>query len=64
MIVPSVSDCDQSAVGARIRVGSYWNRYRYKYQLPLINPHDGILLQTELDDHCDKLAVDNRSSPE
>ena len=28
---------------------------RNKYQLLLIDPRDGILLQTELDDHCDKL---------
>ena len=33
-----------------------------KYQLSLIDPRDGIVLKTELDDHCDKLAVDRRSS--
>jgi len=33
-----------------------------KYQLSLIDAHDGIVLSTELDDHCDKLAVDCRSS--
>ena len=26
-----------------------------KYQLSQINPRDGTVLQTELDDHCDKL---------
>ena len=26
-----------------------------KYQLLLIDPRDKIVLQTELDDHCDKL---------
>ena len=30
----------------------------YTYQLSLINPRGGIVL----DDHCDKLAVDRRSS--
>ena len=33
-----------------------------KYQLSVIDPRDGIMLQTELDDHRDKLAVDGRSS--
>ena len=31
-----------------------------KYQLPLVDPRDGIVLQTELDDQCDKLAIDSR----
>ena len=35
----------------------------YKYQLSLINyPRDGIVPSTELDDQCDKLVVDRRSS--
>jgi len=29
-----------------------------KYQLSLIDPRDGIVLWTELDDYYDKLAVD------
>ena len=33
----------------------------YKYQLSLMDPRDGIVLQTELCDHCDKLAVDRRT---
>jgi len=32
-----------------------------QYQLSLLNPRDEVVLQTELDDHCDKLAVDRRS---
>ena len=32
-----------------------------KYQLSLIDPRDGIVLQTELDDYCDKLVVERRS---
>ena len=32
------------------------SRRLWSYQLsPLINPRNGIMLQTELDDHCDKL---------
>ena len=33
-----------------------------KYQLSSINLRDGIVLQAELDDHCDKLVVDCWSS--
>ena len=33
-----------------------------KYQLLLIDPRDGIILQTELDDYCDKLVDERRSS--
>ena len=36
------------------------NTRAYKYHLSIMNPRDGIVLQTELDDHCDKLAVDRR----
>ena len=32
-----------------------------KYQLSLIDPRDGIVLQTELDDYCDKLVDEHRS---
>jgi len=32
------------------------------YLLSLIDPRDEIVLQTELEDHCDKLAVDRLSS--
>jgi len=28
-----------------------------KYQLSQMNPRDGIVLYTEVDDQCDKLAV-------
>jgi len=31
-----------------------------KYQLSQMDPCDVIVLLTELDDHCDKLAVDRR----
>ena len=31
-------------------------------QLLRIDPRDGIMPQTELDDHCEKLAVDRSSS--
>jgi len=34
--------------------------YIVMYQLLLINPRDGIVLWTELNDDCDKLAVDRR----
>jgi len=30
------------------------------YQLLQIDPRDGIVLWTEVDDQCDKLAVDRR----
>ena len=33
-----------------------------KYQLSLIDPREGIVLWTELDDYCDKLVDDRRSS--
>jgi len=33
-----------------------------KYQLLLTDPHDRIVLYTELEDHCGKLAVDRQSS--
>ena len=33
-----------------------------KYQLSLIDPHDEIVLLTELDDHCYKLVDERRSS--
>jgi len=33
-----------------------------KKTVSLIDPRDGIMLYTKLDDHCDKLAVDWRSS--
>jgi len=32
------------------------------YQLSLIDPRDGTVLQTELDDRCDKLVDERRSS--
>ena len=35
---------------------------RNKYQLSLIDPRDRTVLWTELDDHCDKLVVERRSS--
>ena len=31
-----------------------------KYQLSQMNPCDGIVLQTAMEDQCDKLAVDHR----
>ena len=31
-----------------------------KYRLSLMDPRDDIVLWTELDDHCDRLAVDRR----
>ena len=34
----------------------------YNCQLSLTDPRDGIVLQTELDDYCDKLVVDRLSS--
>ena len=41
-----------------------WRTAWNKYQLSLIDPRDcrSIVLSIELDDHCDKLAVDSRSS--
>jgi len=36
--------------------------YTYNYQLSLIDPRDGIVQKTALDDQCDKLAVERRSS--
>jgi len=49
-----------SAVDARakqtaVRRQSYQRHCQNKYQLSLIHPRDGIVLETELDDHCDKL---------
>jgi len=38
------------------------NAKTYKCLQSLINPHDGIVLYTQLDDYCDKLAVDCQSS--
>jgi len=34
----------------------------YNYRLSLMNQHNAIVLHTELDDLCDKLAVDRRIS--
>jgi len=34
----------------------------YEYQLQPIDPYDGIMLQTELLDYCDKLVVNCLSS--
>ena len=39
-----------------------YSLHQLQYQLSLIDPRDGIVLSTELDDHCDKQAVDRRSS--
>jgi len=36
--------------------------YTHNYQLSLIDPRDGIMQKTALDDQCDKLAVERRSS--
>ena len=33
-----------------------------KCQLSLIDPRDGTVLQKELDDYCDRLVVERRSS--
>jgi len=49
-----------SAVDARakqtaVRRQSYQRHCQNKYQLSLIDPRDEIVLETELDDHCDKL---------
>ena len=33
--------------------------YDNNYQLSLMDPHDEKVLQPELDNHCDKLAVDS-----
>ena len=33
-----------------------------KYQLSLIDPRDEIVLKIELDDYCDKLVDERRSS--
>jgi len=31
-----------------------------KYRLSQMNPHAGMVLQTDVDDQCDKLTVDRR----
>ena len=41
---------------------AYDAAFRNKYQLSLIDPRDKIVLWTELDDLCDKLVVECRSS--
>jgi len=38
--------------------GGKYTYSRNKYQQSLMNPRYGIVLWTELDVHCDKLAVD------
>jgi len=53
----------------KIRILEHWHGFRgqtlnttaaNEYQLSRMDPRDGIVLQAEVDDRCDKLAVDRR----
>jgi len=49
-------------LGNLVRATFTFFPYCNKCQLSLMDPRNGILLYTELDDYCDKLVVERRSS--
>ena len=59
------SETKRSNIAVTFKSSRYRSKggcYPHKYQLSLIDPRDGIVLYTELNDRCDERVVDCRSS--